>query len=489
MTFAPTMDRDAPANDGPVRELPHNIDAEQALLGALLFDNGAFDAAEGLDVSAMFELAHGRILTVGRDLLARGRRADPIEIADALKGDPALQDLGGIRYLADLIDHAPPAPAVPGYVAIIRDAAQRRELIRIAQIMLTEAEGNVEKPLTSAEQIERAEQALFTLGEAKAATGGFRSFGDCIDGFMEQAAQAMNADGTVTGLSTDLIDLDAKTGGLHPSDLVVIAGRPGSGKTALATNIAFASARKGKKVAFFSLEMSGEQLAGRIISDVAGVSGDAIRKGDITPVEFGRMREAAQEIRNLGIYIDDGGGTSVAKINARARRLKRTQGLDLVVVDYLQLSKGSDKTSQNRVQEIGEITGGLKSLAKDCHVPVIALSQLSRQVETRDDKRPKLSDLRESGSIEQDADMVWFVYREAYYLGQAEPKEGTPEHFTWQEEMDRARGVAEVIIGKQRHGPVGTVRLSFNSDTTRFGNLAREQFFAQGYRDPTGGDA
>lgn len=494
MTLSPTMDaRDQAANDAPARALPHNIEAEKALLGAVMYDNAAADALGDLQPSEMYEPGHRAVYSALLEAISKGRSAEPILLFDKVRGDHAFNDLtahvGGMRYLADLVDfYAGCAPNIRDYARAIRDAAQRRELIRIGQIMINEAEGNLERPLNASEQIEKAEQALFALGEGKAQTGGFRDFGDCIDGFMDQAAKAMNADGTVTGLSTDLIDLDAKTGGLHPSDLVIVAGRPGSGKTALATNIAFAAARKGKKVAFFSLEMSGEQLAGRIISDVAGVSGDAIRKGDITPVEFGRMREAAQEIRNLGIAIDDGGGTSISKINARARRLKRTQGLDLVVVDYIQLSKGSDKPNQNRVQEVGEITGGLKGLAKDCNVPVIGLSQLSRQVEARDDKRPKLSDLRESGSIEQDADMVWFVYREAYYLEQAEPKEGTPEHFTWQEAMDAARGVAEVIIGKQRHGPVGTIRLSFDGETTRFGNLAREGRFTPGYRNPAGGD-
>lgn len=485
--FVPAMDRDAPANDGPAG-LPHNIPAEQALLGAVMYDNAAFDRADGLQPAEMYEPGHARCWQLISDFVRKDIVADPILLAEKLKGDPAFEELGGLRYLADLVEMAPPATSVASYAASIRDTHRRRELIRIADIMRSEAIGGMERPLSTSEQIDRAEQALFALAEAKADSGGFRPFGDYIDGFMDVAAKAFQSDGGVTGLTTDLIDLDAKTGGLHPSDLIVIAGRPGSGKTALATNIAFAAARRGEPVAFYSLEMSGEQLAGRILAERAGVSGDKIRKGEITPMEFGRLREAAQEIRDYPIHIDDGGGTSIAKIVTRARRLKRQKGLSLVVVDYMQLSRGSDKPNQNRVQEIGEITGGLKGLAKDLSVPVIGLSQLSRQVETRDDKRPKLSDLRESGSIEQDADMVWFVYREAYYLEQAEPKEGTPEHFTWQEAMDAARGVAEVIIGKQRHGPVGTIRLSFDGETTRFGNLAREGRFTPGYRNPAGGD-
>jgi replicative DNA helicase len=299
----------------------------------------------------------------------------------------------------------------------------------------------------------------------------------------------------MSGVATDLIDLDTKIGGLHPSDLIVLAGRPSMGKTALATNIAFNVAKKyawepqpdgtkktvsGGVVAFYSLEMSAEQLALRMLADASGVSGDKLRKGEIDASEFGRVRDAAIELQEAPLYIDATGGISIAKLTARARRLKRQVGLDLIVVDYLQLVTGSDLGSNaNRVQEVSQITMGLKALAKELACPVIALSQLSRQVEQREDKRPQLSDLRESGSIEQDADMVWFVYRESYYVGRSEPREGTPEHLQWQEDMDRLQGLAEVIIAKQRHGPIGTVRLSFNSDTTRFGNLARDHYFHQ----------
>jgi replicative DNA helicase len=282
-------------------------------------------------------------------------------------------------------------------------------------------------------------------------------------------------------------------GGLHPSDLLILAARPSMGKTTLATNIAFHVARNyawepqpdgskktvnGGVVAFFSLEMSAEQLAMRLLAEVSGVSSDRLRKGEIDASEFGRVRDAAFEIQESQLYIDDTGGLSIAKLAARARRLKRQVGLDLIVVDYLQLVTGSDlKSNDNRVQEVSQITQGLKALAKELSVPVVALSQLSRQVESREDKRPMLSDLRESGSIEQDADVVMFIFREEYYLSRSEPREGTAEHMAWQEEMDKVAGVSEVIIGKQRHGPIGTVRLSFDAETTKFGNLAREGRF------------
>ena len=308
-------------------------------------------------------------------------------------------------------------------------------------------------------------------------------------------AEAFSREGGLAGISTGLIDVDQKLGGLHKSDLLILAGRPSMGKTALATNIAFHVARNyawepqpdgsrktvnGGVVAFFSLEMSAEQLAMRMLADVSGVSSDRLRKGEIDQAEFARVRDGALEIQNSPFYIDATGGLSISKLTARARRLKRSVGLDLIVVDYLQLlTTGGDggRHNENRVQEVSQITMGLKSLAKELAVPVLALSQLSRQVESREDKRPQLSDLRESGSIEQDADAVMFVFREAYYLGRAEPREGTPDHLEWQERMDQIRHVAEVIIGKQRHGPIGTVKLHFNDDTVRFGNLAREGRF------------
>jgi replicative DNA helicase len=307
------------------------------------------------------------------------------------------------------------------------------------------------------------------------------------------AAEAYSRDGGLAGLSTGLIDLDKMLGGLHPSDLVILAARPSMGKSSLALNIAFDVARHyawepqpdgarktvgGGVVAFFSLEMSAEQLAMRLLGEVSGVSSDRLRKGEIDASEFGQVRDAAIEIQEAPLFIDDTGGISIAQLAARSRRLKRTSGLDLIVVDYLQLITGSDRgRNDNRVQEVSEITQGLKALAKELSVPVLALAQLSRQVENREDKKPQLADLRESGSIEQDADVVMFIFREAYYKSRTEPREGTPEHLTWQEEMDQIRHLAEVIIGKQRHGPIGTVKLHFNENLTKFSNLAREGRF------------
>lgn len=488
--------QDQAANDE-LSSLPHNVDAEQALLGCLMYDNTAFDRVDDLDPQWFYEPFHARLFEAIVDMVKVGKIAEPILLADRFNGDPAFHELDGLRYLADLVDKAPPAANAGDYAAAIEDTGRRRALMRIGDEARRDALGQGEKHIPAAELIERTEQALFALAEGKGEKVGFIDFGKALDGAVDMAIEAYQREGGMSGLATDLIDLDQKIGGLHPSDLIVLAGRPSMGKTALATNIAFNIAKRyayevqadgtkkttaGGRVAFYSLEMSAEQLALRIIADASGVSGDRIRKGEVDATEIGRIRDARTELRQVPLYIDATGGISIAKLCARARRLKRTKGLDLIVVDYLQLiTAGAPGT--NRVQQITEITVALKALAKDLDVPVIALSQLSRQVEQRDDKRPQLSDLRESGSIEQDADMVWFVYREAYYVGRAEPREGTPEHLTWQEEMDRLRGLAELIIAKQRHGPIGTVRLSFNSDTTKFGNLARDHYFAQA-REP-----
>lgn len=475
---------------------PHNLEAEQALLGVLLYDNAAYERlTDSLQGRHFYEPFHARLFGAIETLIRKGQLAEPILLADEFKKDPAFEELGGLRYLADLVDRAPPAANVGDYARAVFDLALRRDLIRIGGTISTTAHGHGEVQLPARDQIEAAEQQLYTLAESGVASSGFVSFGDALRGAVEMTAEAYSRDGGMSGLACDLIDLDQKIGGLHPSDLVVLAGRPSMGKTALATNIAFNIARKyawepqpdgskktvsGGVVAFFSLEMSAEQLALRMLADASGVSGDRLRKGEIDASEFGRVRDAAIELQEAPLYIDATGGISIAKLTARARRLKRQVGLDLVVVDYLQLVTGSDLgANANRVQEVSQITMGLKALAKELACPVIALSQLSRQVENREDKRPQLSDLRESGSIEQDADMVWFVYRESYYVGRAEPREGTPEHLQWQEDMDRLQGLAEVIIAKQRHGPIGTVRLSFNSDTTRFGNLARDHYFHQ----------
>ncbi|MFT4090234.1 MAG: replicative DNA helicase [Asticcacaulis sp.] len=486
---------DSPLSASPdtPQSLPHNLEAEQALLGCLLFDNGAYERLyDGLAARHFYEPFHQKLFATIEEQIRVGHLAEPIVLMDKFKNDQAFNDLGGIRYLADLVDRAPPAANASDYARVIYDLALRRDLIRlggdIARAAATEGNGR--------EQIEKAEAQLYDMAEKGTSSTGFKTFSEAVTGAISNAEEAFHRDGGLSGLATRLDDLDRQIGGLHKSDLIILAGRPSMGKTALATNIAMNVAKKfrfemqpdgtrktvdGGVVAFYSLEMSADQLATRLLADASGVSSDRLRKGEIDAVEFSRLKDAAMDIASYPLYIDDTGGLSLAKLTARARRLKRTAGLDCIVVDYLQLvTLGDTGSQQNRVQEVSTITMGLKSLAKELQVPVIALSQLSRQVESRDDKRPQLSDLRESGSIEQDADIVMFVYRESYYLGRAEPKEGTPEHLQWQDDMDKVRGTAEVIIGKQRHGPIGTVRLAFDENVTRFGNLARQDRY-EGY--------
>lgn len=478
-----------------IASLPHNLEAEQALLGSLMFDNAVFERlSDRLRGSHFYEPFHQRLYDAIEDHIRQGLLAEPTILMERFKQDPAFQEFGGLRYLADLVDRAPPAANAPDYARVVYDLALRRDLIRIGGEIIKEAP----QPETAAiDQIESAEQQLYNLAETGKPSSGFVSFSTALSGAVQMAAEAYQRDGKLAGLATNLDDLDQKLGGLHPSDLLILAGRPSMGKTALATNIAFNVARsyrweptpEGRKtvtggvVAFYSLEMSAEQLAMRILADASGVSSDKLRKGEIDAADFGRIRDAAVEIGESPLFIDATGGLSMSKLAARARRLKRMEhGLDLIVVDYLQLiTTGESNSQKNRVQEVSEITGGLKALAKELSVPIIALSQLSRQVEQREDKRPQLSDLRESGSIEQDADCVMFVYRESYYLGRAEPREGTEEHLKWQEDMDRLKHQAEVVIGKQRHGPIGIVKLSFDADTTRFGNLAHDGHYPQSY--------
>jgi replicative DNA helicase len=489
MALVPKLDLRPAAPVLDIAQPPANLEAEQALLGVLLYDNGALERlTDTLGANHFFEPFHGRLFAAVQGHVRRGHLAEPILIAEQFARDPAFDALGGVRYLADLVDRAPPASNAPDYARVIYDLALRRDLIRLGGDIAAAAQaGDPDK--TAREQIEAAEQQLYALAETGAASTGFIEFSKSLAGAVEMAAEAFRRDGGISGVATGLTDLDKQLGGLHPSDLLILAARPAMGKSALAANIAFNVARhyawepqpdgsrrsaSGGVVAFFSLEMSAEQLAMRLLAEVAEVPSDKIRKGEINAVEFARLREGAAEIAEHPLYIDATGGLSIGKLAARARRLKRTSGLDLVIVDYLQLVTTDDARVENRVQAVSQVTQGLKALAKELSVPVIALSQLSRQVETRDDNRPQLSDLRESGSIEQDADVVMFIYREAYYLANKEPREGTPEHLAWQEKLDPVRNLAEVIIGKQRHGPVGTVKMHFNPDLTKFSNYARD---------------
>ena len=476
---------------------PHNLDAEQALLGALLLDNEVYNRiGDYLQARHFYDPVHGRIFAVASEMVGKGALADPITLRERFSADEGLSEIGGVEYLVSLADAPYPSTAAPEYARLIYDLALKRELIRIGQ-EISEDAADPDMEDGARGMIESAEKKLYALAETGAATGGFQDFSLALEQSVTMAAAAYERDGGLSGISSGLRDLDRKLGGLHPSDLVILAGRPSMGKTSLATNIAFYIARQyqyellpegGRKtvdggvVGFFSLEMSSEQLATRLLAEYSGVPSDLIRRGEIRADQFEQLREAALELQSIPLHIDDTGGISIGALAARARRLKRIHGLDLIVVDYLQLVTASSGRSEGRVQEVSQITQGLKALAKELNVPVLALSQLSRQVEQRDDKKPQLSDLRESGSIEQDADVVMFVYREAYYKSRMEPREGSAEHLEWQEEMSQIGNVAEVIIGKQRHGPIGTVKLSFHEALTKFGNLDTTGRYEDEYR-------
>ena len=465
---------------------PNNIEAEQQLLGAILTNNDVFDRiASVVKAEHFYDPVHRRIFEICAARIQKNALASPVTLKAFMEEDEGLKELGGPAYLARLAGAAISAHAARDYGQMIYDLAVRRELIELGQEISQKA-GKVDVASEPKEQIVEAEQRLYKLGEQGVAERGFQSFLKAATDAVNLANAAYQRGGGLSGISTGLIDLDKKLGGLHPSDLLILAGRPSMGKTSLATNIAFniaKSYKRGRKpdgsegavtggvVGFFSLEMSAEQLASRVLSEASEVPSEKIRRGDMEEIEFRRFVEAAKTLESCPLYIDDTPALPISQVAARCRRLKRTHGLDVVVVDYLQLLRG---TAENRVQEIGEISMGLKAIAKELNVPVVALSQLSRQVESREDKRPQLSDLRESGSIEQDADVVMFVFREEYYKEREKPGEHDLEAMTrWQDDMSRLHGKAEVIIGKQRHGPIGTVELSFEGRFTRFGNLVK----------------
>jgi len=471
----------------PSDALPHSIEAEQQLLGAILTNNDIYDRISALvRAEHFFEPVHRRIFEVAAAKIQANALASPVTIKAYLSDDGGLRDLGGPVYLARLAGAAVAAYAARDYAQMIYDLAVRRSLMGLGR-EITERAARVDLDDDPKAQIVAAETALYSLAEQGVSERGFVSFLNAASKAVNMANAAYQRDGKLAGLATGLADLDRKLGGLHPSDLLILAGRPSMGKTALATNIAFHIARGRKRalnpdgthrsvdggvVGFFSLEMSSEQLAARILSEASEVPSEQIRRGDMTEAEFRRFVEAAKALQTCPLFIDDTPALPIAQLAARARRLKRTEGLDVLVVDYLQLLRGTSK--ENRVQEVSEITQGLKAIAKELNIPVLALSQLSRQVENRDDKRPQLSDLRESGSIEQDADVVMFVFREEYYREREKPADHELEAMAkWQAVMDKVHGKAEVIIGKQRHGPIGTVELSFEGKFTRFGNLAQ----------------
>src|SRR5713226_5322843 len=470
------------------RTAPHNIELEQALLGAILVNNEAYyRVSDFLEPPHFFEPIHGKIYEVAGSLVKAGKAATPVTLKTFLPADLDVAGLNASQYLARLAAEATTVINAGDYGRTIYDLALRRSLIIIGEEMVNVA---YDSPvdLGPQSQIEDTERRLYELAETGKYDGGFQRFARALTTAVDMAAHAYQRDGKLSGLATGLRDLDRMVGGLQSSDLVILAGRPGMGKTALATILAYNIAKawhgepqvdgrmktvNGGIVGFFSLEMSAEQLATRIISEQTTIPSYRIRRGEIQPTDFDRIAEAAREMEAIPLYIDETGGLSIAQLAARARRLKRQRGLDLLVIDYLQLLQGSTRRAiEGRVQEVTEITTGLKALAKELTVPILALSQLSRQVENRDDKRPQLADLRESGSIEQDADVVLFVFREEYYLKNKEPRMGTEEYFKWQTEMNAVHGRAELIIGKQRHGPTGTVALQFKADVTRFSDLA-----------------
>ncbi len=472
--------------DPQLETTPHNLDAEQAFLGALLYDNEVYHrVADWLKAEHFYDPVHARIYDTATDLIGKGSLADAVVLKTHFDRDDGLREIGGATYLAILIESAADSAAATEYAQIIYELALRRELIRIGDELSNTAGKDAETK--SRELIQTIEQQLYNLAEEGSASRGFVPFKQALAESIDTAAAAYERDGGLSGISSGLKALDEKLGGLHPSDLIILAGRPSMGKTALATNIAFDIAKnyqyeiqpdgnkkttRGGVVGFYSLEMSAEQLATRLIADYTGIPGYMIRQGTIDATQYEELREAVLEIQSLPLYIDDTGGLPISALAARARRLKRTHGLDCIVVDYLQLVTSSkSRSGDSRVQEVSEVTQNLKALAKELQVPVIALSQLSRQVENREDKKPQLADLRESGSIEQDADVVMFVYREAYYKEREKPREDTPEYLAWEEEFRRIEKLAEVIIGKQRHGAIGTAKMAFDGARTKFYDL------------------
>jgi replicative DNA helicase len=478
----------------PLRAAPHNIEAEQALLGAILVNNTAHDrVSDFLEPPHFFDPLHQRIYETVARLIASGKQATPITLKTFFENlEPIDATLTVPQYLGKLAANAATIINAREYARTIYDLATRRQLILIGEDLVNTAyDSPVDFP--PREQIAEAETRLYALAEVDKYGQGFQDFNSALTNAVEMANNAYQREGGLSGVATRFVGIDAKMGGLQASDLVVLAGRPSMGKTSLATNIAFNVARArfhslarrrdvaaddashdGGVVGFFSLEMSAEQLATRILSEQAGIPSEKIRRGMISESEFKQLVTASQEMASIPLFIDQTGGISIAQLAARARRLKRQHGLGLIIVDYLQLMTGTSRRSDNRVQEVSEITMGLKALAKELNVPVLALSQLSRAVESREDKRPQLADLRESGSIEQDADVVMFVYREEYYLERLKPQEGTTEFHDWMAKMQLVSGKAEVIISKQRHGPIGTVALQFDGSVTRFADLARD---------------
>jgi len=460
----------------PLKQMPCNIEAESALIGSILVSNEIFDEiSTRVDSQKFYDPIHKKIYETIEMLINKGLLANPITLKNYFENNEGLKELGGQEYLIKITKFSTSVKQAIDYANIVHEMHVRRELVKISESTLDEASNN---ETTSGEEIiQNAEKSLFDLAERGHFNQSFLKFDRALTQTIEMAKNAYQNEEGIVGVPTGLTDLDSRLGGLHKQDLVIIAGRPSMGKTALATNIAFHAAKNIQKnsskssVAFFSLEMSSEQLSTRILSEQSKIRSNDIRRGKISEKEYEQFIETSKNIWDLPLYIDETPAITIAAISNRSRRIKRLFGLDLIVVDYIQLMRTGGKKDWGRVQEISEITQGLKALAKELNVPVLALSQLSRQVEQRDDKKPQLSDLRESGSIEQDADVVMFVYREAYYLERKEPTLGSIQHSEWQQKMDEISTLAEIMIGKQRHGPTGNVRVEFEAMYTKFKDL------------------
>jgi replicative DNA helicase len=467
------------------RHVPYDIEVEQALLGAILVDNRAMERASALvKPEHFYDPLHGRIFETMSQMIERGGMVvTPLTLHSTMKADPGVLEVGGQAYFEGLRAAAPSIPNVRDFANILSDHYVRRSLIRIGEdIVNTAYDAPTEK--TSKDQIAEAEKALYAVAETNKYGEGALDFHEALKRTVEAAERAAARGGRISGVTSGFTDVDNLLGGLQPSDLLILAGRPGMGKTALGTNMAFHAAQQymrdldaraeypsGAPVLFFSLEMAAQQLSARILSEQTEIEGWKIRNGRFSESEWEKFVLTMQELSSLPLYIDDTGGISIAQIAARARRLKREKNIGLIIIDYLQLVEPS-RRHENRVQEITEVTKGLKTLAKELNVPVLALSQLSRGVDARDDKRPVLSDLRESGSIEQDADVVMFVYREEYYLKTREPDPGSAEHAKWMEKLERATNRAEVLVEKHRHGATRSIDLVFEGNFTRFSNMA-----------------
>jgi len=465
--------------------LPQNLEAEQALLGALLHDNRLLESVgDFLQPGHFFDPFHGKVFEAVQHFATKGLIANPITLKHYLKEEDAASSQEAGEYLATLAGCVVSLSNAGDYGKQIYDLHLRRQLVYLGEGMMREARIHV-LDTDALSQIEAAEKYLFELATQGRSERGFQPFTKALAVAIQMAEVAFKRDSHIVGVTTGFLDIDKKLGGLHPSDLIILAGRPSMGKTALATNIAFNAAQaalkgesgSGAHVAFFSLEMSSEQLALRLLGQETGIASDRIRRGAITQTDFPKFVDVSRTLSKLPLFIDDTPGLTVSALRTRARRLQRQQGLGLIVIDYLQLMTASRSQGDNRVQEISEVTRGLKNLAKELNVPIVALSQLSRAVEQRDDKRPQLADLRESGSIEQDADVVMFVYREEYYVSRQKPAEASEKMLTWQSQMNSVHNLAEVIIAKQRHGPIGTVNLHFEGMLTKFSNFTPKESF------------